>query len=285
MTAQLLEDAERFPTTFGLSHAAAGDEERKGNRNVVTRISEVFSVDIVSDPATCSGLFESEVIVQTTIGKLLEANTTVPFAKILRDDLLVRFREEMGSDPMAIPVDTADSSSAEDQVSAAFKAAMMAVLDDESLDDAGKLAKLKAIMKAHGQAKDAVGSDTASDTTPDAGSDAGGMDMGSSSSDTTPPTTESLKAQVAKLTEENRKAKDRLECQKLLESKKRLVNETRITALMAVAPSVRGSLIEEWPEVGSGPRERPTYSPSKMSESISGGDYPSSMEEFKKRLR
>lgn len=55
----LMEAAERFPDAFGLSHVADGDSRRVNGREEVTEINEVFSVDIVTDPATTGGLFES----------------------------------------------------------------------------------------------------------------------------------------------------------------------------------------------------------------------------------
>lgn len=63
-TPQLVERAQRFPDTFGLSHDAAGDEQViEGERRVI-ELFEIRSVDVVADPATNSGLFESVCGVQ-----------------------------------------------------------------------------------------------------------------------------------------------------------------------------------------------------------------------------
>lgn len=56
---QVLEAAERMPSTFGLSHDADGDVVREVGENVVNKIQRVNSVDLVADPATTQGLFES----------------------------------------------------------------------------------------------------------------------------------------------------------------------------------------------------------------------------------
>jgi len=56
---QVCEAAERMPSSLGLSHNAAGRVERRAGRDVVEEIESVRSVDIVADPATTSGLFES----------------------------------------------------------------------------------------------------------------------------------------------------------------------------------------------------------------------------------
>lgn len=55
----LVEAATRFPKSFGFSHVADGDSRMEGGTEVVESISAVESVDIVTDPATTKGLFES----------------------------------------------------------------------------------------------------------------------------------------------------------------------------------------------------------------------------------
>jgi hypothetical protein len=56
---QVIEAAERFPQSFGLSHVADGDSRLIGGEEVVESIESVFSVDIVLNPAANRGLFES----------------------------------------------------------------------------------------------------------------------------------------------------------------------------------------------------------------------------------
>jgi len=58
-TPALMERAERFPNSFGLSHDANGNVNSDGEEDVVEEITAVNSVDIVSAPATNAGLFES----------------------------------------------------------------------------------------------------------------------------------------------------------------------------------------------------------------------------------
>lgn len=55
----ILERAERFPDKLGLSHNADGKSSRRGGREVVESLSRVVSVDLVNEPATTGGLFES----------------------------------------------------------------------------------------------------------------------------------------------------------------------------------------------------------------------------------
>jgi hypothetical protein len=59
MTPQLVEAAQRFPETFGLSHDAGGDEQVIDGERRVVELFEIRSVDVVADPATNDGLFES----------------------------------------------------------------------------------------------------------------------------------------------------------------------------------------------------------------------------------
>lgn len=104
----IFELAERNPSLVGMSHAAFGQTERRGDELVVTSIREVRSIDLVCDPAATSGLFEAvehspqgprlsaaEVKAAVTkvlegIGERLDAMTTVPkgdaFAQALRGD-------------------------------------------------------------------------------------------------------------------------------------------------------------------------------------------------------
>jgi phenylpyruvate tautomerase PptA (4-oxalocrotonate tautomerase family) len=55
----IAEAAERMPEALGLSHNAEGRTTRQGDAEIVEEITRVVSVDLVSDPATTLGLFES----------------------------------------------------------------------------------------------------------------------------------------------------------------------------------------------------------------------------------
>jgi hypothetical protein len=56
---QLLWDAEHAPENVGLSHHVEARTARRGEQTVVEAILKVQSVDLVADPATTRGLFES----------------------------------------------------------------------------------------------------------------------------------------------------------------------------------------------------------------------------------
>lgn len=56
---QLMWDAEHAPENVGFSHNVEARTTRQGERLVVEAITRVLSVDLVADPATTRGLFES----------------------------------------------------------------------------------------------------------------------------------------------------------------------------------------------------------------------------------
>lgn len=55
----IIEAATEFPKAVGFSHVADGDSDYEGDTEIVESIRKVFSVDLVTDPATTSGFFES----------------------------------------------------------------------------------------------------------------------------------------------------------------------------------------------------------------------------------
>ena len=58
---QLMWDAEHAPENVGFSHDARGKTSTRGGKTIVEEIRSVRSVDLVADPATTAGLFESGV--------------------------------------------------------------------------------------------------------------------------------------------------------------------------------------------------------------------------------
>lgn len=65
MANMVVEAAERMPDAFGFSHHAVGNGSEKSGRKVIESITRVRSVDLVADPATTKGLFESEDMPKT----------------------------------------------------------------------------------------------------------------------------------------------------------------------------------------------------------------------------
>lgn len=171
-------DAENRPNRVGLSHDIEASTREHEGKMLVEAIHAVNSVDIVTRPATTRGLFEHEANM-STIREIVSAN-----AKHWCGELIGRFVEDDMVDPtLAVDADGDSGGSAEDQMVAAFKAAMMAVLDDDSMDSAAKLAKLKELLKAKDNLLNSETPETPSEPTP--------------------PTVESLQRKLDKLTAEN----------------------------------------------------------------------------------
>jgi len=60
MAERICEAAERMPQAYGLSHVVDdGDYDADPSGKLITRVYRVDAVDIVADPATTNGLFES----------------------------------------------------------------------------------------------------------------------------------------------------------------------------------------------------------------------------------
>jgi len=85
---QLLWDAEHSPQNVGFSHNVQARTVRRGDEVVVEAITKVQSVDLVADPATTQGLFESG----TTDD---EAKSADPIAPTLTVDRLKRDHAEL----------------------------------------------------------------------------------------------------------------------------------------------------------------------------------------------
>jgi len=76
---QMLWDAEKAPENFGFSHNVEAVVRLENGAQVVDKIVRVRSVDLVADPATTSGLFESERATQT-IAPVNDVDASAPNA-------------------------------------------------------------------------------------------------------------------------------------------------------------------------------------------------------------
>lgn len=138
----IVERVERgFP--IGLSHNADGKVNQRGKKTMVESIHRVHSVDLVRNPATNKNLFESENrTMEKTVREILEAEFP---GKTAGCKLL-----EMDDGAMAaMPVDVPAEGSSDDQIWSAFKASIMAVVDDDSMDTKSTLKKIGEILKAY----------------------------------------------------------------------------------------------------------------------------------------
>lgn len=223
----VVERAERFPETFGLSHDAEGQRERIGNETVVTSVDRVRSVDVVSNPATNTSLFESERnVMHRKLSEIIQAGADVAGVSLLEE--YAERMPEMAEMPVEMPMAEMDAEpSAEQQVSAAFQAILVGIINDESLDMQAKLKKLKEILKAQDQAVKTVSSGT-----PGASADVGEAEGGDTPAESS-EAMESLRSEVNEL-------------RRLMESRDR---EAEVDAMLLAAGVSRDDLSKSQAEL------------------------------------
>lgn len=163
----LVEAAQRRPQLLGLSHNASGRTRREGGREIVESIEAVHSVDLVADPATVSGLNEGKQM-KRTVKQLIESlKASRPgYSRALKEmaEAGIMSPDASMDEPAPMGPDVTEPADHETALKQGFRGAIMAVLDDDSLDMKGKLAKIKEIMQA--EEKLLGGSDKGTDTPP-----------------------------------------------------------------------------------------------------------------------
>lgn len=130
------ERAERFPETFGLSHDADidGYVDDAGIFQV-TKITAVRSVDLVGDPATARGIFESERTgMKRTIGERIESLDLTAYPA--RDSVLAQLQQiEIHGEPLLSRLWEEGEASPEELLAANFRSLVIAALDDAAEAD------------------------------------------------------------------------------------------------------------------------------------------------------
>ena len=154
---QLVWNAVNDPANIGFSHDATCRHSREGGVVVIHEILDVKSCDIVGQPATTCGLFESEE--PKTMKRTIQQIAKAAKGKCFGATRLLQLCEAdgmVGEVPIAeVPVDVPVEASADDAVRAAFKAAILAVIDDESLDTSAMMKRISELLKAKDKIEDA----------------------------------------------------------------------------------------------------------------------------------
>lgn len=157
-TPKILEVAQRRPALLGLSHNVSGKVRRENGREIVEAIEVVHSVDCVADPATVKGLHEGidtgnlrERVVMTKlkVKDLIESLATRRplYAKALKE--MAEAGVLSGDTAMEAPVEApAGEADHETALKQGFRAAVMAIMDDDSLDMSAKLKKMRDVLRA-----------------------------------------------------------------------------------------------------------------------------------------
>lgn len=298
--AMVLEAAERNPKRFGMSHNADGVVEVQEGRNVVTSINRVISVDIVQNPATTQGFFESEQ--DCTVGELLEASGD--WALLLEDAGIAPYAaqpamrppmiggQQPGMQPGQLPVDP-QKQQQDAQVSAAFKSIAMAIFDSPD-DVRTKLGKLATILDTQAEIMGTGAPEMGKE--PEAEDEMESPDMGEEESKMPPmgkgkpmandqkkkPFGESeLLTKLGTLLEKAEAREAKAEAVELLESKGREPSPERVAAVLSAEADKRESLIESYPPRQTQRGDRPQRSaPAKAMDK-----YPATTAEFATALR
>lgn len=144
LTPRLIEAAERMPDAYGLSHNVEDwDGHYEGGTYVVTEIRKVESVDLVADPATTRGLFESRRPRRRR--KLMKLREWAQKqAKPVRDT----FVRLMETGSCAGSLNMTEDDDPESNVKAAFDAAVMAIVQDDKADLKTQMKKLRDVLKS-----------------------------------------------------------------------------------------------------------------------------------------
>lgn len=233
----LFEAAERNPAHLGLSHNADGASVVRGGKRIIESIDKVRSVDIVGNPATNESLFESEEPVTTKKSTFKAVLESAPAGTKGRKGGLALLEMDGMADMGAIPVDVpaeAEATAPDDQVWSAFLAAMTDILNGDTSDVKGTIAKIEKLLMAYEENFGAGGGET---------------------EPTEDPVTESLQEQVAALTKRLADKEADEANRALLESKQIEVNPARLVTLKSVSDkTARAALLEDWSKVATKPK-------------------------------
>lgn len=167
-TEPLLELAERRPDKFGLSHNADCSGYLNGRKQVIESVDKVRSVDVVQKPATTQGLFEHEEeqgddMPKKTFRAILES---APENLKGRSQLLKLLEMDGMADMGAMPVEVPAEATAEDQVWAGFRGAIIGILDDDSLDIATTRDQIMKVLDSYSSAFESGSSSGGESETP-----------------------------------------------------------------------------------------------------------------------
>lgn len=161
--AGIVEAAQEFPDAIGFSHVADGATHFDDSGvEIVESIERVFSVDLVTDPATTRGFFESETKAMTkTVREILES---VP--KNTKRRGLLREMVDAGEMPSDMPVEVEETADPAEEVAAALEKAAVAVLRKLFAGDIEADAAIAEIKKILGMKEEATGDSEPEDAPP-----------------------------------------------------------------------------------------------------------------------
>jgi hypothetical protein len=135
---QLLWDAQHAPQNVGFSHNVLARTVRQGDQIVVEAITRVQSVDLVADPATTRGLFESTAPGQNDLPAVPAlADATLELLKESRGDLVDALVGESSRQLEQMRGELGRAEAELERLRAMEAAARRQVLIDQLLNEAG----------------------------------------------------------------------------------------------------------------------------------------------------
>lgn len=273
MAGVILERAERMPESFGMSHNAEGRVVRQNGKLIVEDVAKVHSVDIVREPATTEGLFESQDgpdydVDRKTLREVVESlPEDTPGLAFLTETL------DAGVVGENTTVEMAPGTGSSEQLKMALRAAVLEAFDDESLDFDGTLAQIEKILTIQRDLQH-----------PEPESEPEEEDHDhEEASDENPAEEEEKKMKESVDTETNERIAI-LEAKNMLLESGREATPERVRAVAAVGEDDRELLVDSWPLKES--VSRPESSPSKYTNKAGEAfDFPRDTKQFADRLR
>ena len=246
---EIMEAAETFPQHFGLSHVAdCGYEVIQGVEHI-NEIEDVVSVDIVLEPATTSGLYESKgrkTMSKSSMKTLRHLVEGAPETSLYRKRLAEMIEGDVPAVSPEAEVAVAENASPEDAVRQGLLEAIAMKL--ETADSAALQSVLDALDLPTSAAEIAAGET-------------------STESSGTSEESKKVRALESKLA--------LLEAKDLLHEQGISPTEARVKALANARESDRQSLVESWPNneaIRESRPARPTTSPPVGSRASGGGN-------------
>lgn len=266
----IFESAKRFPKNFGLSINAEGEMVKRGGKWIVESIKRAQSVDVVSNPATTEGIFESvdttrkAKTVKVTVKKLVEAHGTPEMKTRLQKlceggqsglmDQPVDVQSADDDTPFPAPGDgdcDADDMMAQDPLDAvndAFIALVASVMQNAALALADKVKQITAILTTQDELMngDAAGK---TDETPVQEDDQMADDSAADEmQESVKAVLSELKTLLLESNQKHEQRQDEIEARQLLVESQIKVLPERVKALAAEKDqSKRAALLESWP--------------------------------------
>lgn len=237
---RLLSAAESAPHLFGLSHTARGREKAGSGGKIIESVESVESVDLVTDPATVRGFYESRnQPVRTKIRDLIESlkGKRPGYVKALREMAEAGIMSPDAEMDAPVEAEAPEESGDHKQ---ALMDALKALCDEaDSLDEGELMKKFKAILKL-------------------IKGDSGGTETETETETETPAEESKRRKEFAAIREENERLKAEKLVRKVAALERVAITETLVEGLArpGMTEAKAKALVNELKATGGGQRPR-----------------------------